>query len=109
MYKVVVLTDPNNADGFRLAGVEVYEAGNPLQAKEKLTELIFDSSVGIIAVNEKFIPFLDDKTREHVEKVYMPIIIALPIKDKLKVGEERRKFLSRLISRAIGFDITLGR
>lgn len=110
MYKLVVLTDPENALGFRLAGVDVQEASSPSEAREKLTALINDDTSGIIAMNEKFMGAIDERTRRRIDTLYRPIIVPLPIKEKLVEGEEtRRSYLSRLVQRAIGFDITLKR
>ncbi len=52
MYKLVVLTDSDTGDGFRLAGVDVVTVDSPDEARRRLNELIDDDSSGIIAVNE---------------------------------------------------------
>lgn len=109
MYKLVVLTDSDTADGFRLAGVDVEVADSSEMARKKLNSLIDDDSSGIIAVNEKMMAFIDERTQKKIDSIYRPIVISLPIKEKLEVGEDHRAYLSRLIRRAIGFDITLRR
>jgi len=78
-------------------------------ARKKLNSLIDDDSSGIIAVNEKMMAFIDERTQKKIDSIYRPIVISLPIKEKLEVGEDHRAYLSRLIRRAIGFDITLRR
>ena len=40
MYKLVVLTDPDNADGFRLAGVDVDIVESEDQVREHLNRLL---------------------------------------------------------------------
>ncbi len=109
MYKLVVLTDSDTADGFRLAGVDVQVADSTEMARKKLNSLIDDDSSGIIAVNEKMMAVIDERTQRKIDSIYRPIVISLPIKDRLEVGEDHRAYLSRLIRRAIGFDITLRR
>jgi len=40
MYKFVVLTDPNTAAGFRMAGLEAYEAASVGEASHLLLSLL---------------------------------------------------------------------
>jgi len=109
LYKVVVLTDPDTADGFRLAGVDVQIVESNDMARKQLNSLLDDDSSGIIAVNEKMMAAIDERTQKKIDSIYRPIVISLPIKEQLEMGEDHRAYLSRLIRRAIGFDITLRR
>ncbi len=107
MYKTIVVTDPETADGFRLAGVDVVEADTPEAAVEHIKRLLDDENAGILAINESFYNALDEKTLEKIDSVYRPIVIPLPVKETVEMAGERRAYLARLIHRAIGFDITL--
>ncbi len=109
MYKLVVLTDTDTGDGFRLAGVDVITVGSPEEARKRLNELIDDDSSGIVAVNEAFMADIDERTQQKINSTYRPIVISLPIRETLHTDEDHRAYLSRLIRRAIGFDITLRR
>lgn len=109
MYKLVVLTDTDTGDGFRLAGVDVITVDSPEEARKRLNELIDDDSSGIVAVNEAFMAEIDERTQQKINSTYRPIVISLPIREKLHTDEDHRAYLSRLIRRAIGFDITLRR
>jgi V/A-type H+-transporting ATPase subunit F len=109
LYKLIVLTDPDTADGFRLAGVDVAVADSPSLARKTLASLIDDDESGIIAVNERLMAEVDDRLQKKIDSIYRPIVVSLPIREKLEMGEDHRAYLSRLIRRAIGFDITLRR
>lgn len=109
MYKLVVLTDNDTGDGFRLAGVDVVTVESPEEARKRLNELIDDDSSGIVAVNEAYMAEIDERTQQKIASTYRPIVISLPIREKLHTDEDHRAYLSRLIRRAIGFDITLRR
>ena len=109
MYKLIVLTDPDTADGFGLAGVDVVIADSPEEARRRLNSLIDDDESGIVAVNEAFMVDIDERTQQKINQSYRPIVISLPIREKLATEEDHRAYLSRLIRRAIGFDITLRR
>lgn len=109
MYKLVVLTDPDTADGFGLAGVDVVVAESQDDARRKLNGLIDDDTSGIVAINEAFMTDIDERTQQKINQTYRPIVITLPIRERLITEEDHRAYLSRLIRRAIGFDITLRR
>jgi len=109
LYKLVVLTDPETADGFRLAGVDVRIAKSGDEARRQLAALVDDDSSGIIAVNEQMMAAIDERLQKKIDSIYRPIVISLPITERLQIGEDHRAYLSRLIRRAIGFDITLRR
>ena len=107
MYKVIVITDPETADGFRFAGVTVVSADSAESAREQVKLLLEDPDAGILAVNESYYYALDEKTVEKIDSIYRPIVIPLPVKESIEMAGERRAYLARLIHRAVGFDITL--
>jgi len=109
LYKLVVLTDTEHADGFRLAGCDVVVADSPEEARHSLADLVDDEASGIIAVNEAMMAAVDERLQNKIDSIYRPIVVSLPIKETLHIGEDHRAYLSRLIRRAIGFDITLRR
>lgn len=108
MYKLIVLTDPDSAYGFRLSGVDVVEAGSLEAAKKALVSLVNDDDSGIIAVNENFMAAVDEHTKEKINKLYRPIVISIPAPKTVDAQEQRLTYLSKLIRRAIGFEIKLG-
>ena len=109
MYKLIVLTDSDSADGFRLAGVDVEVIDSNDQVRERLNRLLDDEASGIIAVNEQMMAAIDERTQKKIDSIYRPLVISLPIRETLSFGEDHRAYLARLIRRAIGFDITLRR
>jgi len=106
LYKFVVVTDPDSAPGFRLAGVDVLEASGLDDAKKIIPALIYKDDTGIIAINEDFMAVLDEKTLEKINKTYRPIIIPIPAKIK---GIDRTSYIERLLQRAIGYKIVVRR
>lgn len=106
MYKFVVVTDPDTAPGFRLAGVDVLEALDLDEATKIIPPLIYKDDTGIVAINEDFMTVLDEKLLEKIEKTYRPIVIPIPSKVK---GLDRANYIERLLRRAIGYNIVLKR
>jgi V/A-type H+-transporting ATPase subunit F len=106
LYKFVVVTDPETAPGFRLAGVDVVEASNVEEAKKIIPSLLFKDDTGIVAVNEDFMASLDEKLMERIEKTHRPIIIPIPSRIRLI---DRTDYIERLLRRAIGYNIVVRR
>lgn len=106
MYKFIVVTDPDTAPGFRLAGVEVLEVQDLVEAGKLLPTLLHRDDTGIIAVNEEFMRSLDEKMTEKIEKSYRPIIIPIPSGAKRL---DRTSYIEGLLRRAIGYNIVLRR
>ena len=106
MYKFVVVTDPDTASGFRLAGVDVLEAPTIEEAKRIITSLLFKDDTGIVAVNEDFIDAMDEKVMERIEKTYRPIVIPIPSRAR---RVDRAEYIERLLRRAIGYKIVVRR
>jgi V/A-type H+-transporting ATPase subunit F len=106
LYKFVVVTDPDTASGFRLAGVDVLEASNAEEAKTVIPSLLFKDDTGIVAVNEDFMASLDEKLMERIEKTHRPIIIPIPSRTR---QIDRADYIERLLRRAIGYNIVVRR
>jgi V/A-type H+-transporting ATPase subunit F len=106
MYRFLVVTDPDSAPGFRLAGVEVIEVSSQEEARKAINALVFKDDTGIVAVNEEFIAALDQKLLETIEKTYRPIMIPIPSRVK---RIDRTSYIERMLQRAIGYNIIVRR
>ena len=106
MFKFVVVTDPQTAPGFRLAGVEVLEVATVAEAMTVIPPLLFKDDTGIVAVNEDFMASLDDKLVEKIEKLHRPIIIPIPSRTR---QIDRTDYIERMLRRAIGYNIVVRR
>ena len=104
MYKFIVVTDPDTAPGFRLAGVDVMEIHNSEEVRTLLPSLLLKDDTGIIAINEDYMASLDEKMMEKIERSYRPIIIPIPSGAKRL---DRTSYIEGLLRRAIGYNIVL--
>jgi V/A-type H+/Na+-transporting ATPase subunit F len=104
VYKFIVVTDPDTAPGFRLAGVDVVEIQNSEEVRTLLPSLLLKDDTGIIAINEDYIASLDEKMMERIERSYRPIIIPIPSGAKRLA---RTSYIEGLLRRAIGYNIVL--
>ncbi len=106
--RLVIITNPESANGFRLAGVEVFEAGVVDEAKKYLTDFINDDSIGIVAIDEDLMEEIDERLKDRIDKLYKPVVIPIPPKKTVEVSDTRTAYVQSIIKRAVGFDIKLG-
>jgi len=106
MYKFIVVTDPDTAAGFRLAGAEVIEAADAQEAKKIIPPLFHRDDIGIIAVNEDFIQVLEEKLMNRIERAYRPIVVPIPRRAHTGGGPG---YLENLLRRAVGYNIVVRR
>lgn len=105
MHRFVVVTDPDTAPGFRLGGIEVREV-SPDDAADVLRKCLENSEVGLVALNDRFLPDLPDDLRRRMERGTPPVVVTFP---DLRSTAPRRgeEYLAQLIQRAIGYRIRL--
>ncbi len=109
MRKLVIFTDVESADGFRLAGVETVEGTEEAaDNKQTLLKLVHDDDIGIVGISEDIFNSIDENTRAKIERMERPILVTLPTTKQLEVSEARHAYLAKMIRRAIGFDIKIG-
>ncbi|KAF5062334.1 V-type ATP synthase subunit F [anaerobic digester metagenome] len=106
MYRFMVLTDPDTAAGFRMAGVETQEATSIDEVKGLLASLMQDGETGIIAVNEDFVQGLDERLAARIEDSTRPIVIPIPGRSRQGGGMAA---IEQLLRRAIGYSVVLRR
>lgn len=106
MFRFVVVTDMDRAVGFRLAGVEVFEAADGEAARKTVPPLLYKDDIGIVAVNEEYLLSLDEKLMDRIEKMHRPIVIPIPARSR---SLDRASYVERLLKKAIGYNIVLRR
>lgn len=108
--KMIVVTSPELAVGFRLAGVDVAEVSSPQEAEEAVEKIILGSDIGMIAVNEDFQRHFSDHLKRFIREVEVPLVIPFPGKEaNVWKVEDRLDYVAALIRSAIGYHIKLTR
>ena len=101
--KILVIMEKEVKPGFQLAGVEVWSAGDHLEAQELVERAMDDGKYGIIILEESFLDKFDPKIRNDVLDSVVPLVVPINIKEAKKMGAA--KYLEDMIRRAIGFQI----
>lgn len=102
MKKVLVLAPAPPVAGFAIAGVMAREAATP-QLPQLLDAATGDSSVGVLAIDERLIdPAAQERIRE-VERHWRGAVVIVPSPGKPARPED--DYARRLIRRAIGYQV----
>jgi V/A-type H+-transporting ATPase subunit F len=109
MARLLVLTDPDTALGFRLAGVEVSEVSAKEEAADRLLALLRAKEAGIVIYNEQYRAALTENIRVALEESVSPVFFAIPVAQAKRVEEPREQYLARLLRRAIGYQLKIKR
>lgn len=103
-YRMAVITDPESATGFRLAGVEVREAASGRQMLEHLREML-PLDYGLVAVNEDLLEGTDEERARLLRDRDLPIVVPFPAaRAQMETGEA---YIARLVKEHIGFYVKL--
>ncbi|MDQ7839836.1 MAG: V-type ATP synthase subunit F [bacterium] len=104
MFRLAVITDPETATGFRLAGAEVREAGTPAEALEHLRHFV-TLDYGLVAVNETLLEGAKEERARLLRDRDLPIIVPFPAPHAQIEGGEA--YVARLVKEHIGFYVKL--
>jgi len=106
--KVTIITNPELATGFRLAGVEVLPAKTAAEARDLLFSLLGREDISIIAIKDDYLADLKEEERRRLWETYRPLVIGIPTGI---ISPERRRtdYIVALIRWAVGFEVALGR
>jgi vacuolar-type H+-ATPase subunit F/Vma7 len=106
MGRLMVITSLDLAPGFQLAGVETFAVETIEEAETVLQRLLAGGEASLIVVRRALLQAMDARLQRQVEASYQPLVMAIPGAMPTLARSERRRYISELIRRAIGFQIT---
>jgi V/A-type H+/Na+-transporting ATPase subunit F len=107
-YDLAVLTDSETATGFRLAGVEVFEAVDSASAIKALEAAIATNRYGLIAVDESLIANPDKALERQMRGRELPVLLPMPsLTFAFAESQDAKAYMRELVRSTIGFDIKL--
>jgi vacuolar-type H+-ATPase subunit F/Vma7 len=108
MARLVVLSSPALADGFRLAGAATVVAHRGPEARRALERLLRDEpDVGLALVTSDLWTSLGERLRATAERVGRPVVLPIPA-GAVTDPATRRQVLNEMLQRAIGYRIEFG-
>ncbi|NYF16577.1 vacuolar-type H+-ATPase subunit F/Vma7 [Microbacterium sp. AK009] len=107
MSRLIVLTTPDIAPGYELAGAMVFPVSDAAEAWERLVALVDEEQErGVIAVHEPFHAGLSPSQRRRFDESTEPLVVPLPSGEPGGGDEGRRDRLMQLLWQAVGYEIT---
>ncbi len=104
--RLTVLTTPDLAPAYRLAGTGTIARESAAEAEATLRELLEGQVRGVIAVHQPFLDTLPAELREELERLDCALVVALPSGESPAEPEDRRTRLLRMLRHAIGYEMT---
>jgi V/A-type H+-transporting ATPase subunit F len=106
MSRLLIVTRPSLASGFRLAGVEAYAAASAAAAQQLIAGWIEAGESGLLAVDDEVLAGLPPVLRRRLDAaVHLPYV-ALPSSQAPGQESAVRQQMAELIRRTVGYHIT---
>jgi V/A-type H+-transporting ATPase subunit F len=102
--RIVFITPPDARYGFSLTGVRQVIAA-PEAMETTLTELVNDTRIGVIVIDERLSREMTPESLQQVERRWRGLIVVLPAPEEAVLAEE--DYAMQLIRRAIGYQVRL--
>jgi len=109
---IAIIGDEDLVNGLRLAGVAKYhvikdDRDTEEDVRKALTELIGEPEVGIIALQEDYVQYVEDLiVQVKEEKRLTPVIIEIPSKYGTKYGDVTA-YYKQYVRKFTGFDVEI--
>lgn len=104
MRKIVVITPPDAAFGFAVAGV-TQVVTTPDQAEAAVRRNMEDPECGVVILDERLLAGIDERRFKEMEKRWFGVLVVLPVPES--GGTEGEDFATRLIRKVIGYQVRL--
>jgi V/A-type H+-transporting ATPase subunit F len=108
MGRLMVITTPDLAPGFQLAGAETFVVESAEEAKTVLQQLLEGDEASLIVLRQDLLGAVPPRLQRQIDASYRPVVMAIPGGTPTTSAEEHRRYIAELIQRAIGFHITFG-
>jgi vacuolar-type H+-ATPase subunit F/Vma7 len=101
MARLVVITTPDLAPGYRIGGATVAVATSGAEAETALSDLVRARDVAIVGIHADLFAGISDALKRDVERQILPVVIDIPSGAE---GERqtRRERLVEMLRHAIG-------
>jgi vacuolar-type H+-ATPase subunit F/Vma7 len=83
---ILIITNPEVGIGYKLAGVEVFEATSGVEVFTYLKNAVKNPDIGLIGIDEEFYDSLNPRFLETVKKRGRPLILSIQSIKKMEKG-----------------------
>lgn len=107
--KLLIITYPGTSLGFNLAGIEVKEVKENEDVTAILNDIIKTGDYGLIAIEEGLLLKVDEGILKRIRKTGIPVIVPINTPKSWHGEAETESYITRLIRRAIGYQVKIKR
>jgi V/A-type H+-transporting ATPase subunit F len=104
MKRLIFITPDDLPHGFAIAGLEQL-AVNAEEVTATLETLTSDADVGVLILDERLLPEVDEAWLKKTEKRWAGILLILPAPQETAAVSE--DYLQRMIRRALGYHVRI--
>ena len=108
MGNLLVITTPDLAPGFQLAGVETFSVETVEEAEETLTRLLDDREASLVIVRRALLQAMESRLQRRLESSVQPVVMQIAGRPASIPGKDHQQHLTELIRRTVGFHINFG-
>ncbi len=103
MSRLIVITSPDMAVGFNLAGVEAFPAEDVETAAERIESWLAAGEQGLLAIDDVLLARMDPRLVRRLEASEQTLFLAIPGGQGSDEVMYRQRRIAELTRRAIGF------
>ena len=105
----MVITTPDLAPGFQLAGVETFTVNTAAEAETTLRRLLDEPEAGLIIIPRDMLAAMPPRLQQRAQSSIAPVVMPLTGQAARQVaGQEYEAHLSEMIRRTVGFHLNIG-
>jgi len=105
MARLIIVTVPELASGYRLAGATTLTASSPEEAERLVEQLVDEPDVALIGVHAPLWSGASPSLTARLSRRVLPVVIDIPTGEVSEVLERRAR-LAEMLRHAIGHRIT---
>lgn len=109
MSKLLIITYHDTSLGFNLAGAEVKEINEKDDVTVVLNNILKDGSYGLLAIEEGLLSKVEEGVLKRMKKSGIPLIVPINTPKSWHGGAAAESYISKLIRRAIGYQVKIKR
>ncbi|HEY3489522.1 MAG TPA: V-type ATP synthase subunit F [Candidatus Deferrimicrobiaceae bacterium] len=109
MERIWALTDKETGIGFRLAGIATRAVSTPAELACCAEGLLSDPGAQVVLVDETLFRQLPEPAQRRIEGNERPVFVAVPSAGRAAGAARPEEIVTRLMQRAIGYQIRIRR
>lgn len=106
-YGVRVLSRPEVAAGFALAGLHAIPASGPTEGRGRLQELLATPDVGVVLMEDGLYGGLPDDVRRQLGRCPLPMVVPFPGPVWARQTDAAEQYIVELLRQVIGYRVRL--